>query len=135
MRNTDSLSLTLTSDPNNLARLEPFVRDLSLRHGLSSTQSHDILLCLTEAVINGIKHGNAYNPRKKVSIRCQCISDKLKVTVTDEGQGFDFSRLPDPTQERNLMEPGGRGVHIMRNLADNFDYAEDGRTVQMHFKY
>lgn len=135
MRNTDSLSLTLTSDPKNLERLEPFVRDLSLRHGLSSNQSHDILLCLTEAVINGIKHGNAYNPRKKVSIRCQCISDRLKVTVTDEGQGFDFSKIPDPTQGRNLLEPGGRGVHIMRHLADNFVYEEDGRTVQMQFNY
>jgi len=135
MRTTDSLSLTLTSDPKNLERLEPFVRDLVLRHGLSSSQSHDILLCLTEAVINGIKHGNAYNPRKKVSIRCQCISDKLKVTVTDEGQGFDFSKIPDPTEGQNVMEPGGRGVHIMRNLADNFEHREEGRTVQMDFKY
>ena len=54
--------------------------------------------------------------------------------VKDEGPGFDFDNLPDPTAPENIEKPTGRGVFLMKNLADNCEFLDDGNTVELKFK-
>jgi len=54
--------------------------------------------------------------------------------VQDEGNGFNFQDLPDPTDPANIEKPNGRGVFLMRNLADEVTFSSDGRRVQLRFK-
>lgn len=126
--------LTLSSEATSINELEPFLQRLSKNRVLSDNQYHDILLCLTEAVTNGIRHGNENDPSKKVSIEGEVSGQQIQFKISDEGHGFDPKKVPDPTDERNICEPCGRGVHIMKSLADFLDYSEKGRTVHLKFR-
>jgi serine/threonine-protein kinase RsbW len=53
--------------------------------------------------------------------------------VSDEGQGFDYSSLPDPTDPANIDKPQGRGVFLMKNLADKVAFNNNGKEVVLTF--
>jgi serine/threonine-protein kinase RsbW len=53
------------------------------------------------------------------------------VCVSDEGAGFDPSRVPDPTRPENLNRPGGRGLFLIRSLMDEMEYNERGNSLRM----
>ncbi len=126
--------LKLTSKPGNVSKVEPFVEKLVSRYNLSPDKQCNILISLTEAVTNAIVHGNCKAEEKTVQVRSRKDRDCIAVRVTDEGSGFDFNSLPDPTTPENLCKCGGRGVFLMRQLSDNLRFYNNGSTVEMRFK-
>ena len=76
---------------------------------------------------------NKANPDKKIDISLKKEKDKVSFTIKDEGTGFDPKDLPDPTAPENLENPGGRGVFLMRHLADEINFENEGRRVEMIF--
>ena len=54
--------------------------------------------------------------------------------VQDQGPGFDYDHLPDPTDPQNLEKPHGRGVFLMRALAEEVEFQDQGATVTMAFR-
>jgi serine/threonine-protein kinase RsbW len=40
--------------------------------------------------------------------------------------------LPDPTEPNNIEKPNGRGVFLMRHLADTVDFIDNGRIVKLN---
>jgi len=125
--------ITLISDPKNVARVETFVESIAKKYSISPNLYGNILISLTEAVTNAIIHGNGKDSNKMVAVRLEYQSDHLAFSVSDQGSGFDFENLPDPTTPDNLLRIGGRGVFLMRQLADEIRYHDDGRTVEMLF--
>ena len=96
---------------------------------------HDnILISLTEAVNNAIIHGNQKDENKFVSVNCVEAKQEVVIKISDEGKGFNPKMIPDPTKIQNLGCCGGRGVFIMKQLADSIRFLDSGRTVVMHFK-
>ena len=94
----------------------------------------EILISMTEAVNNAIVHGNKLDPSKQVSVTFDSIGEKrLQFIVEDEGPGFDYDNLPDPTAPENIEKPHGRGVFLMRNLADECRFNDKGRIVVLEF--
>lgn len=75
----------------------------------------ELRLALEEAVVNGIRHGNAGDPAKRVRVRYRVGPEAIVVEVEDEGPGFDPYRVPDPTACENLDKPSGRGLLLMRH--------------------
>ena len=61
-------------------------------------------------------------------------SDAFCFSVSDEGSGFDFLNLPDPTAPQNILNEHGRGVYLMQNLADEVVFEDGGKTVLLYFK-
>ena len=59
--------------------------------------------------------------------------ERLKIIVEDEGLGFDYNNLPDPTSPENLEKPGGRGIFLMKNLSDEVNFKDSGRLVELVF--
>lgn len=55
------------------------------------------------------------------------------ITVEDEGEGFDFSHIPNPTTPENLMKTTGRGLYLMMTLTDNLLFTRNGAKVEMTF--
>jgi serine/threonine-protein kinase RsbW len=51
--------------------------------------------------------------------------------MRDEGDGFDYKNLPDPTLEENLQELKGRGVYLIRRLMDEVVFNEAGNQITM----
>lgn len=91
----------------------------------------NIYVALNEAISNAIRHGHKNDPGKKVLITAEMDNDKVRFTVSDQGEGFDSSHVPDPTLPDNLLQPGGRGVLLIKHLMDETHYNERGNEVTM----
>jgi len=126
--------LKLASNPGNIAEVETFVQKLVSRYKISPDKQCNILISLTEAVTNAIIHGNHKDESKEVQVRLNKIKNNLSFRVSDQGPGFDYKSLPDPTAPENLTKCGGRGVFLMQQLSDNIRFFDNGRTVEMQFK-
>ena len=126
--------LKLASDPKNVARVESFVEHLVDKYGISHDVYGNILISLTEAVTNAIIHGNDNDESKTVQVRLKKQKNKLAFLISDEGGGFDFDNLPDPTAPENLLKIGGRGVFLMKQLSDDVVFYDNGSTVEICFQ-
>jgi serine/threonine-protein kinase RsbW len=82
-------------------------------------------LAVREIMINGVIHGNGYNPYKKVVVTISRTPDKLKIVISDEGEGFDPDQLPDPLSLEGLLRGSGRGVFLARAFMDELDVRRD----------
>lgn len=87
--------------------------------GLEEDDVYWVGLSVREAVTNAILHGNKNNSRIPVILSFKQRTDRLVVTVTDQGEGLDESRLPDPRDPENLYKPGGRGIFLVKSFMDN----------------
>ncbi|MEM8909048.1 MAG: ATP-binding protein [Bacteroidota bacterium] len=125
--------LTIASDPKNVASVEPFVEKVFKRYEINPDMYGNILITLTEAVTNAIIHGNARDQSKIVQVQIKKLKNSLTFLISDEGPGFNFDELPDPTAPENLLKVGGRGVFLMHQLCDQVQYHDNGSTVEIHF--
>lgn len=125
--------LTINSNPNNILEVESYLKQLDFDFRFDSEKYADILISLTEAVNNAIIHGNKSDESKFVHIHVREKDNGVAFCVTDEGLGFNPTRVPDPTCGDNLECCGGRGVFIMKTLADDIVFEENGRKVEMYF--
>lgn len=131
--NSQFAMFQLSSQPQNVAKIESLVQQLAHTYNLTPDVYDNILISLTEAVNNAIIHGNGCDCNKTVSIRLKKLKDKLAIQVSDQGCGFNYNQLPDPTSPENLTKPGGRGVFIMNSLCDRLKFQNGGSTVEMQF--
>jgi serine/threonine-protein kinase RsbW len=129
-------TLKITSDPNNIAQVETFVEDIRAKYNIGDDAFGNILISLTEAANNAIIHGNGADAAKTVEITCtpDDRGKSISFAVTDQGKGFDYNNLPDPTAPENLDQPCGRGVFLMMQLADLVVFSNHGSTVEMQFR-
>jgi serine/threonine-protein kinase RsbW len=92
----------------------------------------DIEMAIREALANAVLHGNLQDPRKKVRISCRVQRGRgISIVVRDEGQGFDPTKVPDPTAIENVESESGRGIHLMRALMDEVHFERGGTEVHM----
>ena len=127
--------IIIKSDIEYLARVEALIDKLSKRLGVSDEVYGKILISTVEAVNNAIIHGNKGNREKNVEVVVSTDGNIFDVVITDEGKGFKYSNIPDPTKPENLENLNGRGVFIMKKLADFIEFNEKGNEVKMRFKY
>ena len=125
--------LEIMSLPENINKVEVLIEELKEEFGLTEEMEANILVSLSEAVNNAIFHGNQSNPSKKVKIGLQKSDTELKFFVEDEGPGFDFNDVKDPTAPENLDKPAGRGIFLIKSLADHVEFLNNGSKVVMSF--
>ena len=113
--------------------IESFIDNAKERFHLEDDIYGNIMIAVTEAVNNAIKHGNSSDSHKSVSLSLHLNDNLLKFTVMDEGAGFDFDSLPDPTAPENLEKPGGRGIFLMKHLSDEVEFKNGGKIVELSF--
>lgn len=133
MSPTDKKKLTLNSSLEEIERLEPFLNELQQWAGFDDEDRSQIMLVLSEAVSNAIVHGNQQNIDKKVFIEAERTAKILKVTVRDEGEGFNPHSLPNPLKEENLLNEGGRGVYLIKQYADDTQFSKGGTEITVTF--
>lgn len=121
------------SKAENINLAERLIDDLCAKHSVNEDLYGNILIAITEAVNNAIHHGNKLDPEKKVSLGYGVQGSKLSVSIADEGPGFDYENLPDPTEPENIEKPHGRGVFLMKALADEVAFEQNGAEVEMTF--
>jgi serine/threonine-protein kinase RsbW len=125
--------LKIDSSAENLRLVERLIEDVCEIYNVSEDNFGNILIAVTEAVNNAIYHGNKGNPTKSVQIGFENLDKKIRFTVSDEGTGFDYKNLPDPTDPKNIEKVNGRGVFLMKHLADKVEFNNDGKEVLLTF--
>ena len=125
--------LSFQSKPENIAVNVRLIDEMCENHNVIEEHYGDILIAMTEGVNNAIVHGNKLDVTKSVSVEYEKRGKDLFFRITDEGAGFDYENLPDPTAPENLERPNGRGVFLMRNLADECSFEDDGRIIELVF--
>jgi serine/threonine-protein kinase RsbW len=122
-------SLTLPSE-RGASRLvtDELLEQLGV-HGWPSDDVFAIHLAAEEALVNAVVHGNQLDPKKAVHVECHVSPELVRLTVTDEGAGFDPESLPDCTLEERLEAPSGRGVMLMRSFMTRVEYNAKGNRV------
>jgi serine/threonine-protein kinase RsbW len=113
--------------------VEKFVDDFSTNCNIDHDVYGNLLIATLEATNNAITHGNKLNEDKQVEIVFTMDEQKILVTVKDEGTGFDFNNIPDPTSPENVENMSGRGVFLMTKLSDTIEFENNGSFVKMTF--
>ena len=127
-------TLQLPSKRESITLLENLIEEISDKHNVTEDTFANMMTCLSEAVINAIVHGNKLDADKKVIVNADVEGKRIIWTVTDEGEGFDYNNLADPTAPENLENLTGRGVFIIKHLADQCIFNSKGNEVELHFK-
>ena len=127
--------INIQSNIDNLTMVENIVDNLSKRLGVSDEVYGKILVSTIEAVNNAIIHGNRGIESKIVKLSFSSNGSSLTIMVKDEGEGYNFNNIPDPTSSENIEKLNGRGVFIMKKLADDIAFNDTGNEVTMTFKY
>ena len=122
--------LVISSDKSELEKAKEFLRFFFKKYNLPEDNFNRIFLCLSEAVINSIQHGNQNDIKKQVSIQAKYYDNFVSFRISDEGDGFDFHNVEDPTQSSNLKKESGRGIHIIKSLSKELEFIEQGKCIQ-----
>ncbi len=133
MQGVKNISIEIPSLPENIRIIESFIDNAKEKYQLDDDIYGNIMIAVTEAVNNAIRHGNKDNPSKNVAISLSLEDGLIKFKIEDEGDGFDFHQLPDPTSPENISKTGGRGIFLMKNLSDEVDFKEKGKVVELIF--
>lgn len=125
--------MILSTEAQSIQKVEKYVDTLCSKLDVKSDYYGNILIALTEAVNNAMNHGNKMDPQKKVKLTCESHENEIGFKVEDEGVGFDYDNLPDPTDPENIDKPNGRGVFLMKHLADEVNFHDDGKIIELKF--
>jgi serine/threonine-protein kinase RsbW len=124
----------IPSIKENVSVVESFIENIGEKVSIQETVYGNVLVSVTEAVNNAIVHGNKEDKNKKVRLGLKKNKKSVRFVVEDEGNGFDFNNLPDPTNPKNLEKVKGRGIFLIKSLSDKTTFKRGGRTVEMLFK-
>lgn len=125
--------LNIPSKIENLRIVEKAIDELSAEYSLNSELYGNILIAAIEAANNGILHGNKLDETKNINVTFVVTKENLIITVKDQGLGFDYMHIPDPTSPENIEKINGRGVFLMEKLSDKIDFFENGSKVELTF--
>ena len=135
------IALRVRCKMQNADRLVRFFREIQLE--MTAQEQNDIALAFRELLINAIEHGGKLDPEKRVEVACIRLSGAIVYYVRDPGEGFSFDKLAhaavgsspgDPishvaVREAAGLRPGGFGILLMRNIADELIYNDKGNEV------
>jgi serine/threonine-protein kinase RsbW len=131
----DSLKIQVPSLVENIRIVESFIDNTKERFHIDDDIYGNIMVAVTESVNNAIRHGNKLDKNKNVMLSVECEENKLKFSIEDEGEGFDYHNLSDPTAPENLDKLGGRGIFLMKHLSDEVNFLNEGRLVELTFYF
>ena len=126
--------MVLPSDYQSLVDVEKLVGSVCEEFGVQDDAFGNVLIAVSEAVNNAIQHGNQNNPDAKVEVKVANQADVFCIQIKDQGTGFSYESLPDPTAPENLLKDSGRGVFLMQHLADEVEFVNTGSVVNLYFR-
>ena len=125
--------LSISSQLMNLEIVREFLLLVFEDCNLNLKYFNRVFLGLSEAVSNSIVHGNGLNDKKFVNIISECSANNLFFEVVDEGNGFSLDTINDPLNTENVRKENGRGIFLLRNMADEVQFSDGGRRVMIKY--
>lgn len=133
MSSTDRLDLTLQSSFDDLEQVVDVAESFFSSRSSDDDFVYKAVLLASEAVTNGIEHGNKLDPSKTVKLAFVALEDAFEIHVEDEGDGFERDQVADPLEDEHILDDGGRGIFLIERLADEVRYENGGRRVIIRF--
>ena len=127
----DLAEVIVPNDLRSAKKAEDRIMAELMRCGYDSDTSFAIKLSLEEAITNAVKHGNKNDPAKRIVVRFQITVQRTVIMVADDGAGFSPDEVPDPTADKNLERPNGRGIMLMHAYMTKVWFSETGNEVWM----
>ncbi len=87
--------------------------------GFGEDEQHEIGMAVRECMVNAVVHGNRYNKNKHVHVKVTKSAEDFEIRITDQGEGFETERVPDPLDESNILRHSGRGLFLMGAFMDD----------------
>lgn len=115
--------LALASRFESIELAERALIDLLSQAGCDSDDGYWVLTALREAVANAVRHGNKVVAERTVRVDYLVTRAAVTIQVDDEGDGFDPTALPDPTDPARLLRPSGRGIFYMRQFMNRVEFS------------
>jgi serine/threonine-protein kinase RsbW len=128
-----SIKISIPSLIENIQVIESFIDNAKEDFAINDDMYGNIMISVTECISNAIVHGNKNDAQKMVHLELQTTPGLLLCVIEDEGAGFDFNSLADPTEPENIEKPGGRGIFLMRNLSDEVKFELGGKKTLLSF--
>jgi serine/threonine-protein kinase RsbW len=128
-----SIKISIPSLIDNIKIIESFIDNAREKYAINEDIYGNIMISVTECVTNAILHGNNLDGNKKVDLELHLDDNHVKFIIKDEGAGFDYENLTDPTEPENLEKTGGRGIFIMKHLSDEVKFDDSGRKTTLTF--
>lgn len=125
--------IEISSLSENIRMIESFIDNAKEKYELEDDIYGNIMIAVTESVNNAIKHGNNNDKAKSVALSLSLEDSNIKFRIKDEGNGFDYETLPDPTAPENIEKIGGRGIFLMKHLSDEVKFKDNGSCVELCF--
>jgi len=125
------ISLIVPSGVEQIRKVSSNILDALASYDIDDDGLFDIKLCVEEAVRNAIVHGNKSNRKLSVRTVYWVDGEALNIEIEDEGAGFNYKALRDPTKEENLLRNSGRGVYLIERLMDKVEFNDKGNKVKM----
>lgn len=128
-----SIKISIPSLIDNIKIIESFIDNAREKYPINEDIYGNIMISVTECVTNAILHGNSLDGNKKVDLELHLDDNHVQFIIKDEGEGFDYENLIDPTEPENLEKTGGRGIFIMKHLSDEVKFDDSGRKTTLTF--
>jgi serine/threonine-protein kinase RsbW len=125
--------ITLPADFQSLVEVENLVEKVCQTVGIQEDAFGNVLIAVTEAVNNAISHGNEQVSSLTIDVAVGDAKESFCFKIKDQGNGFDYHNLPDPTAPENILKENGRGIFLMKNLSDEVEFNEAGNEVIIYF--
>ena len=112
----------------DLGGIRDYVRETAVAGGCDTEAIDELIVAVNEAVANIVRHSYQNEPGT-IGVTIACRDDMIKVTLLDDGPGFDPTAVPSPDTTLPLAERpfGGMGVHMMRTFCDELSYRSGSR--------
>lgn len=128
-------TLQVPSSTENLALIREFVTSVGRQATLTEAEIGQLELAVDEACANVIEHAYGHDITKDVSVRATFDDQKLKISVIDEGRGFDPAEVNQKSLDQLVHErrSGGLGIRLIKTLMDEVSYEiEPGQKNELH---
>ncbi|MDO5580040.1 MAG: ATP-binding protein [Planctomycetia bacterium] len=99
--------------------------------GWSPKDIYSTHVALIEALNNAYEHGNKSDQYKKIFFYGTLTADEISLRICDEGRGFSPQAVPDPTDRKNVLNPRGRGLFLMKKCMYSIQYKASGTELFM----
>jgi serine/threonine-protein kinase RsbW len=116
----ETVHYSLDSTLESVEKIEHLVLEQAQQAGFKGASLDQIALAVHETAANAVFHGNHESAEKKVFLDISRTADQIKITITDEGTGFDPTALPDPLAPGEMFRERGRGIYLSRALMDEY---------------
>ena len=116
--------LKIPSVTENLQLIRDFVLKIADNAGFNDENQEKIALAVDEACTNVIKHAHKFDSRRLIDVFVQTDPNKIKITITDRGRGFDPRKIKDPDLKKFVKESrhGGLGIYLIKTLMDDVHF-------------